>query len=321
MIDDVGFSGKNGITEKPSDHYYVTREIKGKTYYIPVPKRFHGVFDLVKYNNYAPAINTTGWKEFTKYIDSYERILTRAVENEGNIRYGINNGFDAIKPDVVTTAYDMANVTSSSNSTTTGGGPGATTIVPPGNSGGSVDDGTIDLSIYDPYQAYIEAIQRASEAQSAREREAAEAQNAWQRETNQIAMDYNAAEAAKNRDWQEYMSNTAHQREVQDLMAAGLNPVLSASGGNGAAVTSGATASGVTSPGAKANVDNTFVLSLLSFLNNVMGYATSTAAAGISAGGVIGAANIAAESARTNTTTEWGLIRRLLDTFTAGLFK
>lgn len=101
----------------------------------------------------------------------------------------------------------------------------------------------------------IAGLKGVAQANSAFNAEQARVQRDWTEQMTAKQMQFNSAEAAKNRQWQEMMSNTAHQREVRDLMAAGLNPVLSAMNGNGAAVGSGATASASLGSGSKADAD------------------------------------------------------------------
>lgn len=86
-------------------------------------------------------------------------------------------------------------------------------------------------------------------------------QRLWAEQQSAEAMAFEADQAQKQMDFQERMSNTSYQRAMQDLKAAGLNPILayrngadSPSGASGSGyVASGMSAQGVSSSGSRAS--------------------------------------------------------------------
>ena len=64
------------------------------------------------------------------------------------------------------------------------------------------------------------------------------------------ARDFSDQQALRQMQFQERMSNTAHQRQIEDMKKAGLNPILSA--GAGASTPSGASGATVSAKGTKA---------------------------------------------------------------------
>ena len=214
-------------------------------------------------------------------------MATVNVQSNGNAPAGLKTG------DVVST------------------GGGNYTVVAPGTAGASYNPASgywsvkTDSSV-GKLQGAVSGAQSIANQNNANALTAAQQANLASAVSAERQYRFNAEEAQKQRDWQERMSNTAYQRQIADLKAAGLNPILGYMQGQGATTPSGAAASGANYHGAQDMSANDVLQSLFSSLINSatqkdiaqINASTALQQAAISSAAAVSAAGIGASATK-----------------------
>lgn len=158
----------------------------------------------------------------------------------------------------------LENAPTGDGTVTVGSAPGSE------NPGAASNGDDVDIT---NIQSILEAYREAVDSDRSWSAEQAQLNRDYQTEQNNVAMAYNSAEAEKNRQWQEYMSNTSISRQMADLKNAGLNPVLAAKY-MGASSGSGSTASVSAQSGSMATNNSSLASVLSSTISSLINAAT-----------------------------------------------